>query len=155
MILEYPLRKISKNNRVGNALKSVFEEPISDSITIEIPISFSLEGNEWTNEYICKVDSGAYMTLLPESAFSKLKPTRWIPYQLYGVVNTPECQINCKISKVKAKLKSPNNKESPIFELWVSFAESDNIPLLLGMLGILDKFKSTLNPIENIWTIEF
>lgn len=154
MILEFPLRKISKNNRVGNALKSALDESLSDSYTIEIPISFSMNGNEWTNEYVCKVDSGAYMTLLPNSAFQLLKPTKWIPYQLYGVVNTPECQINCKIAKLKAKLKSPEKIESAPFDLWVAFADSENIPLLIGMLGILDSFKTCLDPEKNTWSIE-
>ena len=155
MILEFPLRKISKNNRVGNALKSALNEILPDSYSVEIPITLSIDGNYWTNEYICKVDSGAYMTILPQSAFQVLKKTKWIPYQLYGVLNTPECQINCKIASVKAKIKSPDNTESPSFDLWVAFAESENIPLLLGMLGILDRFKSNLNPKQKTWSIEF
>lgn len=104
---------------------------------------------EHAQEYlICVFDTGAGISLLPRYESREIGVERCVPHKLTGISKREECLVPVKISRVKSRLIDSQGSLSPEFELWVAFAERDDVPSILGMKDIINSFKLETDPEE-------
>ncbi len=85
------------------------------------------------------VDTGAIVSLLPKMVWKKLMVEPLGHHQIKGIVKKNECALPVMIAKVTCKLLDEFGNESSEFNSIVYCAESDDVPVILGLKGILDK----------------
>jgi len=85
-------------------------------------------------------DTGAGISLLPRHVGEEIGIKKYVNHKLTGISKREECLVPVKISRVKAKLIDSEGNMSPEFEIWVAFADRDDVPSVLGMKDIIDKF---------------
>ncbi len=147
--LEFTLRTVSDKTPLGNLLKEQLSENLGNSLSGEGIIQFKKEDNKVSKLYRVKIDTGAFMSLLPYTAFQDLNPTNYIRYTLFGIQRIPECGIECAVTKCKIVLLDSKMKESPEIESWIAFSLGPKVPSLLGMKNILDSFEHHWIPNQN------
>ncbi|MHA1168355.1 MAG: hypothetical protein ACTSRU_11075 [Candidatus Hodarchaeales archaeon] len=140
------LREITSNTPLGSLVRARLNKDIGTSLTADASIRLKLPDSSFSSVFRSKVDTGAYMTLLPPLALDEIKPVNHIKYSLYGVNKTLECAIECAITDVDIIIIDSYGVTSPTIKIWVAIAIKDDIPPLLGMRGILDTFEHYWNP---------
>jgi len=147
--LTFQLRKITNKTVLGNLVLENLNSDIGSSFTADASIKLVNPNIKSSFEFRAKIDTGAYLTLLPPRAFKEIKPTNFINYSLYGVNKTPKCAIECAITKINIILKDSFGNISPILDIWTALSINEDIPPLLGMRGILDTYKHIWDPISS------
>jgi len=86
-------------------------------------------------------DTGAGISLLPRYVGEEIGIKRYVNHKLTGISKREECLIPVRISKVRTKLIDSKGNSSPEFEIWVAFADRDDVPSVLGMKDIINNFR--------------
>ena len=134
------MRELTDESPFGNLIRTQLGIDLGRSLTIEGAIQLIRPDQSVTRIFRGKIDTGAYMSLLPTEAFEELQPSRFVRYELFGIQRIPECAVECAISRCTFYLvDSEGNKTSKLTN-WIAFALKDDVPVLIGMKGILDSF---------------
>ena len=67
-----------------------------------------------------------------------------VPVRTAGVVNRPECTVQATLAKVKCVILHGQDHVGPL-SIHALLAESDRVPLLLGVSGILEQVRLLLH----------
>lgn len=124
-----------------------------------IPVTgvFKKKDGSWTSAINMTFDTGAAISLLPKWISKELEVDKYAPHELTGISKKPECLLPVNISRVTVKLLDIYGEESPEFELWVAFADRDDVPTILGMKDVVSNFRFESDPKEKklylIWGI--
>ena len=153
--MEFTLRTVSDKSPLGNLIRDQLSENLGNSLSGEGIIQIQKQNNDVTKLYRVKIDTGAYMSLLPYTAFLDLQPDYYIRYTLFGIQRIPECGIECAVTKCKIVLLDSNMKKSPEIESWIAFSLGPKVPSLLGMKNILDSYEHHWMPIKKKMEIIF
>ena len=147
--LVFTLKTISDKTVLLNLIKDRLNDTLGESVSGDVNlVLLNKNGNESTL-YRVKVDTGAYMSLLPYSAFKEISPDNYVEYTLYGIQRIRECGVECAVSKCKFKLIDDENVLSPVIEGWIAFSLGEKVPSLLGMKNILDSYTHVWDPDSN------
>mgnify|MGYP001614353185 FL=1 len=90
------------------------------------------------------VDTGAVVSLLPMSIWKQLDIKFFGYHIIKGVVKRESCSIPVKTGFIETKVIDEQN-ETPTFTSLVYCADSNEVPLILGIKDALDKFKIEIN----------
>ena len=146
--LEFTLRMVSDKTPLGYLIRDQLSENLGYSLSGEGIVQINKENNEVSKLYRVKIDTGAYMSLLPYSAFKDVNPSNYLRYTLFGIQRIAECGIECAVSKCKFILLDSKMRESPEIESWIAFSLGSKVPSLLGMKNILDSYEHHWKPKE-------
>ena len=118
----------------------MYQRSLGESLTADARVSFACSDGSNSDFYNVKIDTGAYMTLLPQRAFGELKPEKFVRYSLFGVKTIPECAVECAIAPLRLRIMDSWGNISPELPIWAAISLGDDIPSLLGMKGGLDQY---------------
>ena len=85
------------------------------------------------------VDTGAIVSLLPRRVWEKLSIKIIGQHYIKGVIKKKECVLAVKIAKVRSKLIDEFGNETFEFDKIAYCADSDDIPLILGLKEAIDR----------------
>ena len=92
------------------------------------------------------IDTGAILSLFPKSVLSSYHNIVTEDHTLWGIVDTPECQVPAKLAKVTIRLQDVNNLKSQHLGVTAAFSADNSMPALIGMKDILSQFSSQTDP---------
>ena len=98
----------------------------------------------WTPARKAVLDTGAAVSLLPKSVWRDAAATLLVPVRAAGVVNRPECTIAATLATVDCTLLHETDRIGPL-TIHALLADSDRVPYLLGVCGILDRAALTVD----------
>lgn len=91
------------------------------------------------------VDTGAVVSLLPISIWKQLD-IKFVGYHtIKGIVKKQSCSLPVKIGFVETKLIDELKNETHVFTSLVYCADSNEVPVILGIKDALDKFNIEIN----------
>ncbi len=106
--------------------------------------------SEWDVDlYKFIFDTGAYVSIAPDSLINHLGIEPLHTGQIHGIIEKKECRLDVKVAYIKFKLVDDEGKESNELEGWFAFHPLEKEPLLLGMNGILKKIGIFKKPNDN------
>jgi len=145
--LVFPFEETRISPKIAKAIKEEFGIEFSFIISVPVLAQFLKADGSWrTVEAV--FDTGAGISLLPRYEGREIGVERYAPHKLTGISKREECLVPVKISRVKPRLIDSQGSTSPEFELWVAFAERDDVPSILGVKDIINSFKLETDPEE-------
>lgn len=122
------------------SLASGYSLPVARLLT-----SMSLRTSDgWTPAHRAVIDTGATVSLLPRSAWVHADFRTIVSVRTAGVVNRPECMISATLATVQCVLLQEHERVGPL-TIHALLADSDRVPLLLGMSGALDELRLVID----------
>lgn len=109
----------------------------------------------WSKPYSGIVDTGAHLTAIPTSIWKNLTPSgKGKEYTLFGLSKKQECGLNGEISTIAIILVDEEGNQTTEIELTAFLAETDQIPLILGFSGLLEKVSLHFDYQQNVAYVE-
>lgn len=141
---------------------------IIDSSKFSIPKSnFSLDfvrlkclvgfkEREGKNYRLCEgiIDTGSYVTVLPFGLTEKIEKKISGKYKIKGFNVKKECTIPVSVGKTKCVLFDKQGNSSSEMIISSYFAQTDEIPIILGFADLLTKFKIKIDYQKGIAFLE-
>lgn len=93
-------------------------------------------GGEWTPFGPAIIDSGAPLSLFPRRVWQPADVRPLGRVRVGGLARRPECMLDVTLAVVVLAIRDPFNKIEPL-EAHALLADTDNVPTLLGMRGVL------------------
>ncbi len=119
-----------------------FTDPIIKNhniIRLKAGIQFKIPKG-WSKPYSGIIDTGAHITALPISIWKNLTLIeKGGNYGLFGLSKNKECVLSGQLAKIAVILVDENGNQTNELIITAFLAETDNIPLILGFNGILEK----------------
>lgn len=109
----------------------------------------------WTEPSQAIIDTGAYTSLFPISLWQDFEVKIISDHYVRGLVPKKQCKIDVRIGWISCKVIDKEGNITPEIKFRAFLALVDNIPLILGLKDLLDKFKLIIDPIEKSGYIEF
>lgn len=144
--LFFPFKETTVRPELARKIREAFGLEFNHITSIPVTALFKKLEGTWTTGINMTFDTGAGISLLPNYLYNELSVQNYVPHQVAGI--SKEILVNVRISRVTAKLIDSHGTSSPEFDLWVAFADRDDVPSLLGMKDIINKVKFKLNPKE-------
>src|SRR5262245_30778840 len=82
------------------------------------------------------VDIGALVSLIPRDVWKGIQFTGIAKVEATGVINRPECRVPAELATVEYMISDGRARIGPL-RMHAMLADSDRVPLLLGMSGCL------------------
>lgn len=99
----------------------------------------------WSKSYEAIVDTGGHTSVIPYSIWKKTKYKRISEYKISGLSPKPECAIPVIIGKNKCVIVDDLNNCTKEYIIHAFLALTDEIPLIIGFIDILQKFAIHFN----------
>ncbi len=99
------------------------------------------------------VDTGAFISLIPYSAWKNVEHKEIVRHSVKGIIPRKECAIDVIIGKIKLKLLDEENETNEL-EIYAYLALTDEVPLIIGFEDLLSRFKVCFDYSENEAWIE-
>lgn len=135
MDLQFPIKRILPKHDFQNKMKELGFDPFVERILVNFELLNSQRESIFSSNAI--FDTGALFSLLPGSILNEFEDIKTIPHTVYGIIDTEECTLDCKLAKVEVRFKDSKNKVSGPIPILVAFSQRENVPYLIGMKGIL------------------
>lgn len=143
--LAFPFEETRMAPNIADLIRKEFGIDFSFITSIPVLVQFLRKDGSWhTIEAI--FDTGAGISLLPKNEEKEIGVTRYVAHKLSGISRKEECLVPARISRVKSRLLDSYGSKSPEFELWVAFAERDDVPTILGMKDMINNFRFESDP---------
>lgn len=110
--------------------------------------------NGWTDFHLAIVDTGAPYSMIPESLWAPLPVERLVKLPLRGIVPGRAAEMDAVLGRVSGRLLDAQ-RTSPTLSLWAMLAYTDQVPLILGWSGCLDRAKLTLDAPHHRASLDF
>lgn len=91
------------------------------------------------------VDTGAYVTLIPQSIWKNLEIEKITEHEIMGLSIKPECAIPVIIGKTCCSLIDENGGTTGELNFHSYLALTDKVPLIIGFKDLLSKFNVCFN----------
>ena len=112
---------------------------------VRVLANVSLQSTEgWTTVRKAIIDTGAAVSLIPNDVWRRAKFDPIVKVRTAGVVNRPECTIPATLASVNCLLLHGPDRIGPL-PIHALLADSDRVPLLLGVSGILDRLRVVID----------
>lgn len=108
----------------------------------------------WSDYHVAIVDTGAPYSLIPLSLWPALRMERLCDLPVRGLVPGRHAELNATLAKVSGQLLDDFHVSRPL-PLWAMLAGTDQVPLILGWAGCLDRVKLVLDPRRRLAWLEF
>ncbi|MBL7183170.1 MAG: hypothetical protein ISS50_01840 [Anaerolineae bacterium] len=122
----------------------VDEHPDPDDPTLVITrllvwVSFLTVDGELTDPELAIVDTGAPLSLIPQDIWQGCRYLRMRDDVIRSVVPKPDCELAVIDGVVACILRDDAGQMSELLTIRAHLAHSENVPLLLGFSGLLDR----------------
>ena len=108
----------------------------------------------WTDYHMAIVDTGAPYSLIPASLWPTVRAERLKDIPVRGIVPGKGAELDASLAKVRIRLLD-EKRISPRLTLWAMLTKTDQVPLILGWSGCLDRASLVLDaPHHRAW-LEF
>ncbi|MBU4256770.1 MAG: hypothetical protein L6265_09030 [Thermoplasmatales archaeon] len=87
------------------------------------------------------VDTGAYVTLIPQSIWKNLEIEKIAKHEIMGLSIKPECAIPVIIGKTCCSLIDEHGSTTGELKFHSYLALTDKVPLIIGFKDLLSRFK--------------
>jgi len=151
--LFFPFKETTVRPELARKICEAFGLEFNHITSIPVTTLFKKHEGTWTTGINMTFDTGAGISLLPNYLYDELSVQNYVPHQVAGI--SREMLVNVRISRATAKLIDLHGTSSPEFDLWVAFADRDDVPSLLGMKDVVNKVKFELNPKEKTLSLEW
>jgi len=122
---------------------------------VRLLVDVSLQGTAgWSKPHKAAVDTGAAVSLVPRPVWRHAPFVPIVQVQASGVVNRPECWIPATLATLTCSVIRGSDRIGPL-NIHAMLADSDNVPLLLGMSGVLDRVRLSVEVLAGRASIEF
>ncbi|MHA1264261.1 MAG: hypothetical protein ACTSRS_03420 [Candidatus Helarchaeota archaeon] len=136
MEFHFPIRKIPLRTDLRRKLEYLGFSPTIHRAIIDI-ILYDTRGNEVLSTQAI-FDTGAPFSIIPASFLELFGSIHLISHTIWGIVNKPECHIKADFANITLKIQDARGTKSPYLNVPMAFAHLENLPIILGMKGILD-----------------
>lgn len=108
----------------------------------------------WSLPYSAIIDTGAHTSILPLSVWKEIlfQPIR--KYRMFGLSKNEACALLGTLATVNLILVDEEGNQSTEMEAVFFLAETDQVPILFGFNGLLDKLNVLFNFKENSGYVE-
>ena len=108
----------------------------------------------WSDYHVAIVDTGAPYSVLPLSLWPALRVERLLKLPLRGIIPGKSAELSADLARVSSQLLDAK-RFSPTLFLWAMLAPTDQVPLILGWFGCLDRAKLALDSKRHFAWLEF
>ncbi|MBI2104277.1 MAG: hypothetical protein HYT90_01675 [Candidatus Omnitrophica bacterium] len=108
----------------------------------------------WSDYHVAILDTGAPYSLLPLSLWPALRVERLTTLPLRGIVPGHTAELRADLARVSGRLLDAR-RVSPRLILWAMLARTDEVPLILGWAGCLDRARLGLDGRRRSAWLEF
>ena len=108
----------------------------------------------WSKTYDALIDTGAHTTLIPLSIWQDIETDILADHEVKGILAKKECSVLVKVAKVKTVMFDLEGNQTDELEIPAYLSLIENVPLLIGFRGILDKFSVCFDYRQNTAFIE-
>ena len=108
----------------------------------------------WSDYHLAIVDTGAPYSLIPSSLWPTLRVNPLCELPVRGLVPGRHAELHATLAKVSGQLLDASHRSRPL-ALWAMLAGTDQVPLILGWAGCLDRAKLVLDPRHRLAWLEF
>ena len=108
----------------------------------------------WNLPYSGVIDTGAHVSVLPLSVWQELLCQSLQDYKIYGLSKKKECTLQGTLATVNLILVDEQGNQSAEMSAVFFLAETDEVPLILGFTGLLERLKVTFHFANNLAFIE-
>ena len=108
----------------------------------------------WCEPQLALVDTGAPYSLLPASLWTMLNVNPITEMSLRGIVPGHAAELDTRLASVSAQLLDATHR-SPQLSLWALLTDTDQVPLVLGWAGCLDRATLMVKSQRNQAWLEF
>lgn len=91
------------------------------------------------------IDTGAYVTVLPKGLSERIEKEITGTYKIKGLNTRDECAILVSCGKTKSIIFDKSGNTSDELEISCYFANSDEVPIIVGFADILTRFKINID----------
>lgn len=153
MNLEFPIIKIKPRKDFSDKLNQLKFETIINRLIISLEFLSSEDDSIFLVNAL--FDTGAPFSLFPISFLEQIKTQLTLPHTIWGIINTPECQLEAEITRVPIRFIDKNGVYSPPIEIAAAFVKNENVPFLIGMKGILELENLSIKIAHNKFFLNF
>jgi len=136
MEFHFPLKKIPLTTDLNQKLEKLGFSPTFHRAVVDI-ILCDINSDEVLSTQAI-FDTGAPFSMIPASFLKLFSPIHSISHSIWGIVNKPECHIKADLANITLMIQDPSGTKSPKISVPMVFADFENLPIILGMKGILD-----------------
>lgn len=121
-------------------------EDLSCSVTrLKCGIQFKTQEG-WTQPHSAIIDTGAHTSVIPSFLWNSLKSTILKENCfIFGLSKRKDCGLSGKMANVTVILIDERGNQTEEYIVAAFLAETDQVPLILGFNGLLDKLKMIIN----------
>lgn len=98
----------------------------------------------WSDYHLAIVDTGAPYSLIPCSLWVAARVERLTAMPVRGVVPGQTAELHADLARISGRLLDAS-RVSPPLSLWAMLARTDEVPLILGWAGCLDRARLILD----------
>lgn len=108
-------------------------------IRLVTDVVFRLPDLSYTRSETALLDTGAPMSVLPQTLWRTLDAGIHVPDASFGGVSQrKECQIPCSIGTVNMRLCDRSGNASRAYDVPAFLAKTDRVPLILGFASLME-----------------
>lgn len=123
-------------------LRGKYEPALSDGLDVpscRLLTDLSLRSDKgWLPFRPAVIDTGAPLSLLPRNVWHGAHIRDEGSFAVNGIIRKPACKLEVVLATVTVVIRDPVNQIGPI-QIQALLSESNDVPTLLGMRGILDQ----------------
>jgi len=150
--LTYKISEIPFKPETVQVVREVYGIDIGRAKTCAVLVTFKTNEG-WTRLERMTYDTGAVVSLLPFRYFSILGVRKFAPIKLSGI--SPEAEVPARLTKTTLRLIDIMGRASPEIEAWITIAERDDVPRVLGLKDILETHRLTVDSRRNMFYLDF
>lgn len=124
-----------------------------DIIRVKAVIQFKLKDG-WSKPYPAIVDTGAHTSVIPPSIWKRILYEKVGEYKMFGISKKEECAIPVDVGEISCILVDESGNQTKELGAFAFLATTDNVPLILGFKGVLERFNFVCNFSENLVYVE-
>jgi len=108
----------------------------------------------WSEPHPAIVDTGAPYSLIPLSLWSTLRLERLVELPMRGIVPGAQAEIHGTLAKASGQVLDARRLSPPLI-LGAMLAKTDDVPLILGWSGLLDRARLVLDAPRHVASLAF
>ena len=112
------------------------------------------QAGRWSEAHPAILDTGAPYSLLPASLWSRLRVKRLVKMPLRGIVPGAAAELDAVLARVSGQLLDARHISPPL-PFNAMLADTDQVPLILGWSGCLDRARLFLDAPRHRGWLEF
>jgi len=94
----------------------------------------------WTRVYEAIIDTGAPVSFIPKSIWTRIESKIETDYVVSGIVPKKECSLPVKVGEVNCMVVGVKATSNPL-RIKAYFAPTDKVPLIIGLYDFLTLFR--------------